>query len=221
VEATLIATTQFHGPPVASRWRPAGWDTRNAQHLIEFAGRACYESWERPNPKTADNDAYVRHIVEVGHFSVLEHASASFYVTGISRSLTHEHIRHRHFSYSQRSQRYVNEAESGWVAPVDADPGERLMIASAVNIALTTYRHLYTSARARGLSVKRARGLARSVLPNATETNLVVTGNLRAWRDFIKARTVEDVEPEISALAVNILAQLTRIYPDVFGDMNG
>ena len=68
--------------------------------------------WSKPNPRTATNAGYLRHIIDVGHFSVLEHASVSFYITGVSRSFTHELIRHRHFSYSQLSQRYVPEHDS-------------------------------------------------------------------------------------------------------------
>src|SRR5690554_1935779 len=77
--------------------------------LVEFAGRSCYQSWKRPNPATATNEGYIANILKQGHFSVLEHASATFYVQGVSRALTHELIRHRHLSYSQLSQRFVNE----------------------------------------------------------------------------------------------------------------
>ena len=75
------------------------------QDLAEFAGRACYQSWHKPNPDTRTNHGYLGHILEVGHESVLEHGTVSVYITGISRSLTHELVRHRHFSYSQESQR--------------------------------------------------------------------------------------------------------------------
>ena len=95
----LIAWTQFEAPS------DIAWDTDadGGQALAEFAGRACYESWHKPNPKTATNAGYLRHILEVGHLSVIEHATATFYITGVSRSLTHELIRHRHFSFSQLS----------------------------------------------------------------------------------------------------------------------
>ncbi len=101
----LIAKTDFLAPPDV----PWNTDADGGPALLEFAGRACYQSWSKPNPSTATNAAYLRHIIDVGHFSVLEHASVSFYITGISRSCTHELIRHRHFSYSQLSQRYVPE----------------------------------------------------------------------------------------------------------------
>src|SRR3954454_13546884 len=90
-----IAWTHFEAPP------DVAWDTdaEGGEALAEFAGRACYQSWSKPNPSTSTNAGYLRHILEVGHLSVLEHGSVTFYLTGISRSLTHELIRHRHFSY--------------------------------------------------------------------------------------------------------------------------
>ena len=91
---------------------PWSTDAEGGPALVEFAGRACYQSWSKPNPRTATNESYIQHIIDVGHFSVLEHASVSFYITGLSRSCTHELIRHRHFSYSQLSQRYVPEHDS-------------------------------------------------------------------------------------------------------------
>src|SRR5262249_12043524 len=103
LRAQLIAKTEFF-PPEDVPWST---DADGGQALAEFAGRACYQSWRKPNPSTATNAGYLRHILEVGHMSVLEHGSVSFYITGISRSLTHELIRHRHFSYSQLSQRSV------------------------------------------------------------------------------------------------------------------
>src|SRR5262245_62842939 len=105
---------------VTPKVRPIGWthfappddvdwstDADGGEALAEFAGRACYQSWSKPNPATATNATYLAHILEVGHLSVLEHGTATFYLTGVSRSLSHEFVRHRHFSYSQLSQRYV------------------------------------------------------------------------------------------------------------------
>ena len=109
----LVAKTEFF-PPADVPWET---DADGGQALAEFAGRACYQSWSKPNPRTATNEGYLRHILEVGHLSVLEHGTVSFYLTGISRSLTHELIRHRHFSYSQLSQRYVPGREAPMVEP--------------------------------------------------------------------------------------------------------
>ena len=106
-----IAETRFVLPDdLASPW--AAWATDavdDASALVEFAGRACYGSWSRPNPATRSNPAYIGHILNQEHFSVLEHAGFTVMLTGVSRSLTHELTRHRHLSHSQRSQRFVNE----------------------------------------------------------------------------------------------------------------
>src|SRR6202790_2992969 len=86
------------------------------EHLVEVAGRVCYMSFAKPRP--GGNQAYIGHILEVGHGSVLEHAVWNFLFTGVSRSLTHELIRHRAgFGYSQLSQRYVDESVAEYVEP--------------------------------------------------------------------------------------------------------
>ncbi|NKZ86521.1 FAD-dependent thymidylate synthase [Rhodococcus hoagii] len=114
----LVASTQFHGVDLGEGRTFEVTDTDDGGSAIaEAAGRGCYESWNRPNPRTATNADYLRHILEVGHGSVLEHGSATFYLTGLSRALTHELIRHRHLSYSQKSQRFVNEADGQFVMP--------------------------------------------------------------------------------------------------------
>lgn len=103
LQVRLIAKTEFLPP------EDVPWDTDadGGEALVEFAGRACYQSWAKPNPRTATNGGYLKHLLAVGHDSVLEHATVTFYITGISRSCTHELIRHRHFSFSQLSQRFV------------------------------------------------------------------------------------------------------------------
>ena len=112
-QVRLIAWTHFEAPDDV----PWSTDADGGQALAEFAGRACYQSWNKPNPATATNAGYLRHILEVGHLSVLEHGAVTFYFTGVSRSFTHELIRHRHFSYSQLSQRYVPERDAAMVEP--------------------------------------------------------------------------------------------------------
>jgi len=219
----VIAFTQFR-PPAQVPWET---DADGGQALAEFAGRACYQSWSKPNPATATNRGYLRHILEVGHLSVIEHASATFYITGISRSLTHELIRHRHFSYSQLSQRYVPETDAEFVEPdiVAEDPELHRIFTDAVDASRTAYGKLLAGLDARlagqrtgSVRHKQARQAARSVLPNATETRIVVTGNYRAWRHFIAVRATEPADVEIRALAVACLRELQRIAPNVFGD---
>jgi thymidylate synthase (FAD) len=223
----LIARTEFLAPPDV----PWSTDADGGPALVEFAGRACYQSWSKPNPKTATNAAYLRHIIDVGHFSVLEHATVSFYITGISRSCTHELIRHRHFSYSQLSQRYVPEHDSQVVVPpgIDDDPELQEIFTAAADASRATYTELLARLEAKFmgdepgertavLRRKQARQAARAVLPNATETRIVVTGNYRAWRHFIAMRASEHADVEIRRLAIACLRQLVDAAPQAFAD---
>src|SRR5699024_10865878 len=90
----------------------------DAETLTVYAGRSCYESWSRPNEKTREDKDYLRRtLFEQKHWSIAEHATATFYITGVSRALTHELIRHRHLSYSQLSQRFVDESDANIVIP--------------------------------------------------------------------------------------------------------
>lgn len=223
----LIAKTEFSAPPDV----PWSTDADGGAALVEFAGRACYQSWSKPNPRTATNGSYIRHIIDVGHFSVLEHASVSFYITGISRSCTHELVRHRHFSYSQLSQRYVPEDDSQVVAPpgMEDDPELQEILTAAADASRVAYTELLSRIEAKVigdqpagsaavLRRKQARQAARAVLPNATETRIVVTGNYRAWRHFIAMRASEHADVEIRRLAIECLRQLVGVAPQVFCD---
>ena len=223
LKVQLVAKTQFLPPPDV----PWETDADGGQALAEFAGRACYQSWKKPNPATATNAGYLRHILEVGHLSVLEHGTVTFYLTGVSRSLTHELIRHRHFSYSQLSQRYVPGRGSALVEPdvIAGDPQLHAAFVEAAEAAEKAYDQLLTGLEERfadepnaTLRRKQARQAARAVLPNATETKIVVTGNYRAWRHFIAMRASEHADVEIRELAVECLRQLQAEVPNVFAD---
>ena len=223
----LIARTEFLAPPDV----PWSTDADGGPALVEFAGRACYQSWSKPNPRTATNASYLRHIIDVGHFSVLEHATVSFYITGISRSCSHELIRHRHFSYSQLSQRYVPENDSRVVLPPGMEDDQELqqIFAAAADASRATYADLLARLEAKfaaddhggrpsAIQRKQARQAARAVLPNATETRIVVTGNYRAWRHFIAMRASEQADVEIRRLAIECLRHLVDVAPQAFSD---
>lgn len=195
-----------------------------AEVLAEMAGRVCYMSYGKGR-KT--NHEFLQHIVGVGHGSVLEHGVWSFLVTGVSRSFTHELIRHRHFSYSQLSQRYVNESDSDFVEPdaIAADPELHAVWCGAVEATRHAYDRLVEGLQRRYSDVadvtlrrKLARQAARSVLPNATETKIFVTGNARALRHFIELRGSEHADVEIRKVAVAVLRILQREAPGLFGD---
>jgi len=202
----LIALTEFH-PPQDVEWTTDAEDSPEA--LVEFAGRACYETFDKPNPRTATNAAYLRHIMEVGHLSLLEHASATMYVRGISRSATHELVRHRHFSFSQLSQRYVHPGETEVVVPAEIAGDEELerLFMRTVDDTRFAFEEILSSLEEK---------LADE--PNATESRIVVTGNLRAWRHFIGMRATEHADKEIRTLAVECLKILAKKCPVVFGD---
>jgi len=219
----LIAKTEFTAPADV----PWTTDADGGQALVEFAGRACYQTWDKPNPKTATNAAYLKHIIDVGHFAALEHASATFYITGVSRSCTHELTRHRHFSYSQLSQRYVPGDDAHVVVPpgIDGDPELEAMFLAAADASRAAYDRLLAGLEAelddapgQTLRRKQARQAARAVLPNATESRIVVTGNYRAWRHFIAMRASEHADVEMRRLAIACLRRLVEVAPAVFTD---
>lgn len=219
----LIAKTDFF-PPEDVPWST---DADGGEALAEFAGRACYQSWEKPNPATATNAGYLEHVIDVGHLAVLEHGSVTFYLSGISRSLTHELIRHRHFSYSQLSRRYVPESDAEFVEPdvIAQDPVLHEKFVKATQASAAAYDELlagleekFADTPSATLRRKQARQAARAVLPNATETRIVVTGNYRAWRHFIAMRATEHADVEIRSLAIECLRQLHKAAANVFAD---
>lgn len=195
------------------------WVSTDADLLAEFAGRSCYQSFHKPNPKTEANHDYLKNILDQGHFSVLEHASATFYVTGVSRALTHELIRHRHLSYSELSQRFVDLDEANTVIPPalrDEDDAELLEVMDACANSYNVLVDYLTNVK--GLKRKQAREAARAVMPNMTETRIVVTGNMRAWRDMLFKRYSVHADAEIREFAAEVLRQLKLIAPGQFQD---
>jgi thymidylate synthase (FAD) len=208
-----------------------------AEVLTETAGRTCYMSFAKPRP--GGNATYLTHIKEVGHGSVLEHAVWNFIFTGVSRSLTHELVRHRAgFGYSQLSQRYVDESVAEYVEPdiIASDPELHAIWLGAVKQVHDAYIQLAEKLNARLADPKAAaaamlppdtdrttrrkaaRQAARSVLPNATETKIFVTANARALRHFLEQRGSAFAEPEIRKLAGKLLDVLQKDAPNLFGD---
>lgn len=206
----------------------AAWtsDTEvGAERLCEAAGRLCYMSFGKGR-KT--NEEYLGNIIGVGHGSVLEHAVWNFVLTGVSRSFTHELIRHRAgFGYSQLSQRYVDESTARYIEPdcIADDPKLHAIWIEAVEKAQSAYRDLVTGLTEKfaehpeaTMRRKLARQAARSVLPNACETKIFVTANARALRHFIELRANDHADVEIRSVAVGILRIMQREAPNIFGD---
>lgn len=219
-------------PPASVPGFDGAWttDATDGDALAEFAGRACYRSWSRPIPETADNAGYLDHILQVGHLAVLEHSTATFYLTGVPLSVAAEVTRHRHFSVSQLSPRHQAAAGPQVVEPaaVAADPRLHERFQQAVDDAAAAYSALLEILDPAGaggrpgvrnpLSGKQAREAARSVLPLATATDLVVTGNYRSWRHFIGMRATDPADVAIRTLAVTILRELQQLAPHSFAD---
>lgn len=204
-------------------------EAQGGEALIEFAGRACYESFDKSNPRTRDYDAYIRHVLEVGHMALFEHATATVYIRGISRVAAAELMRHRHFSCSQLSQRYVHDDNPVIVPPlVAADDALLSLFQRAADESRFAYKELLSALEQRLtdehgennalLRMKQARQAARMILPGATESRLVVTGNFRTWRHFIGMRASEHADVEIRTVAVEICRLLSDQAPTAFGD---
>lgn len=210
----------------------------DADILVEFGGRLCYLSFGEDagidGHKTikgrSSNKEYIENILRTGHGSVTEHANFSFLFEGVSRSFSHEMVRHRHTSPSQLSQRYVDESTTAFVKPPIVDPNSPAMAVfmQSCKGALVEYRTFLglleeQLAADESLSAtmrkKRAREAARAVLPNAAETKLLVTGNIRAWRNFIELRADPHADLEIRAVAVQVAAMLQEKAPNLLQDL--
>ncbi len=221
---TLIARPQFLEPAhLGVAWLGEGTD---GEKLAEFAGRICYMSQRNPAGRTTGE--YLENIKRQGHGSVLEHANYSLLVEGVSRSLTHELVRHRAgMAYSQLSQRYVDESEASFVVP-PAIVGEgaleeawRAQVQAAQGSYVALVERLmerYGWVADKVHRRKMAREAARGVLPNSTETKIVVTANARAWRTMLELRAGEGAELEIRRLAVAVVRVLQAEAPAFFSD---
>ncbi len=201
-------------------------ESTDGERLAEYAGRLCYMS--QRNPANRSTREYLENIKKQQHGSVLEHANYSLLIEGVSRSLTHELVRHRAgFAYSQLSQRYVDESDAAFVMPPAIQGDEALESAwrTQMESALSTYGALVAQLVARYEWIadkvhrrKMAREAARAVLPNSTETKIVVTGNVRAWRTMLELRCSEGAELEIRRMGVAVLRILKSEAASFFSD---
>lgn len=194
-----------------------------------FGGRVCYDSHHLPNPDTAQPGAYLNNIAAQNHWSVLEHAHFNFYLEGVSRSLTHELVRHRHFSFSQESQRYVAQPPRVVVPPnATADEEHGILYCSAY--VYERYKALDQGLPVKdGLTRKQRREKSRAVLLNCFATNIMVSGNLRSWLEFLQKRLSPAADAEIQRVAGFIKEELAEAlkFPigtpqfDIDGALNG
>lgn len=207
---------------------------QSGAQLLKTAGQTCYSSF---GPKRTTNEnagRYFANMISSGHGSVLEHATFSFFLYGISRSNTHEVVRHRAgTAFSQLSQRFVSGSVLRFVERLEYQDVPQLHKRFEQRIdqlakeyadvtdellALQTEGHPSLTAEARTDMRKRVQQVARSVLPNETETTMVLSANVRAWRHMIEMRTDRHAESEIRDLFFRVFLCLNEVEPILFGD---
>ena len=192
--------------------------TPDPELVIANAARTCYDS---PAKDLESSRKMIKAIIKSGHESCIEHATATFRLAEVSRALTHELVRHRiGFSYSQRSQRYVKENEPSYVMPDvlvdDNTADQKLLLAKDIfENAMQNAWDAYSLLLSYGLKPEDA----RFVLPNACTTEIVVTADFRAWRNFLKLRLGPRAQWEIRKAANLILDKLYEIAPSCFEDL--
>ena len=224
--ASTTLTNMPEGGPKIEDWMSLDPSATDAENLIEFSGRSCYQSFHRPNPKTAKNlDYLTRTLFDQNHWSIAEHATATLYATGVSRALTHELIRHRHLSYSQLSQRFVDESDANVVEPPalrgePKNPNEKSLWESQIEKSIENYEREAQGLMDIGYGRKQAREAARSHLPNAVETRIVVTGNHRAWAEVILRRIAPDADAEIRGFSRLALEALRPAAPTIYKEVD-
>ena len=182
--------------------------TPDAEKLIEMAGRLCWNTQD----KTGMVPDRIQSWIGIGHESMIEHACATFFIRA-SRVLTHELVRHRLASYSQRSQRYVKETEPSYIEPPTIKDNE--LAHRQFETAMTSCWQTYMDLLAEGIKPE----IARYVLPNACETQIICTWNFREIRHIIKLRTSKRALPEFRAVAEEIRRIMNEMAPQVFQDL--
>ena len=184
--------------------------TPDGEALIERAARTCHQS--SLGVDGTSRARFIQKVIKLGHYSVLEHVSATFRITGGSRAFSHQLVRHRMASYSQRSQRYVSEKDFGYVVPPSiAEKDEAL---SSYKEAMTVIQRLYQWL----IMQKVPREDARFVLPNAVATDIVMTANMREFRHIFELRCHRTAQWEIRSMALQMLRILKEKLPAVFAD---
>ena len=205
----------------------------DSSQLCKTAGQLCYASFGPRRTTNENAAAYFERLTSAGHGSVLEHASFSFLLYGISRSVTHELVRHRHLNFSQISQRYVSGSVLRFVERSEYadDPELHRLFEERADQAADEYEAMagrLLERQERGVALldaeyktdarKKVQQTARSLLPNETEAPMVCTGNVRALRHVVEMRADEHAESEIRNLAVRMFLCLATADPILFGD---
>lgn len=216
-EVRLLAHTKIDEKAI-SEWMSIQDASTDAETLLTMAGRNCYRSFHRPNEATYNDADYLRRTLgDQGHWSIAEHATATLYFTGVSRAFLAELTRHRHLSFSVESQRFINANNANVVMPpamryLDEESKENFLW--RVDESITDYKNAQTVLNR--LPKKQRNEAARALLPNAVETRMVVTGNLRAWNEVIQRRTQPDADAEMQEVMRLAKAKLHTVSPNIF-----
>ncbi|HAZ27735.1 TPA: FAD-dependent thymidylate synthase [Candidatus Acetothermia bacterium] len=207
MEVKLIAVTRYEDGEDAPVQLSAGQPGGQAERLLERAGRLCYGS------RMGDSGAFLHARVREGHLSLVEHATASFYIGGISRAASHQLVRHRLCSFSQRSQRYTSEKDARFVVPpsVAAHPEAARVYAALLDHARETYGKL--------IALGIPREDSRFALPTATATELIMSFNFREALHIFSLRITPAAQWEIREVCRRMLDQLHSVAPAVFGEL--
>ncbi|MFY9385365.1 MAG: FAD-dependent thymidylate synthase [Dethiobacteria bacterium] len=189
--------------------------TPNPERTVAAAARLCYSPASAAEIARAMSPektrSFVKKLVEMGHQSPLEHVSFTFAIDGVSRALSHQLVRHRIASYSQKSQRYVDEKGFTWIMPpsIEKSPKAKEIFEKQIESIRRCYAELCAAV---------PREDARYILPNACETKLVVTMNARSLLHFFRVRCCRRAQWEIRRLARMMLAEVRKVAPDLFKD---
>lgn len=213
----LLAHTTIDEKAI-SEWMSIQDASTDAETLLTMAGRNCYRSFHRPNEATYNDDDYLRRTLgDQGHWSISEHATATLYFTGVSRAFLTELTRHRHLSFSVESQRFINANSANIVLPpavreLDKEDQDGFLLLAEESIE--DYKAIQTALN--HLPKKQRNEAARALLPNAVETRMVVTGNLRTWHEVIERRTQPDADAEIQQVMQLAKQALHTVSPVIF-----
>lgn len=199
--------------------------TEEPEQMVASAARICYASdseraFDAEPEKAAD---FVRMLRKLGHLSPYEHAVFTFYVEGVSRAMSHQMVRHRLASYSQRSQRYVSHDAFDYVVPPQMQ-GKSVVVDGKSVDAVDFFRETMEWIAKRYQALNDALGRsgetsnedARYLLPNACETKLVVTMNARELLHFFEERLCQRAQWEIRDVAEKMLALVQNAAPSLF-----
>lgn len=183
--------------------------TDNAEQLIENAARTCYQSNDKADENSAEK--FLPKLLTSGHETPFEHAYATFKITGCSRAMTHQLVRHRLMAVSQKSQRYVSEDQFEYVIPPTL-PEEHV---EDFKKDMEIISGMYTKWKERGIRSEDA----RFVLPNACATEIIISANLREFRHIFKIRCTRHAQWEIREACLEMLKMLHQRVPSVFADL--